>query len=175
VPHPTKDLGIGLVNAIRQRAVEMSDNRFWYVMAIEQGDARHAWSVHFPDLPGCFSAGDTMQDAVTNARDAVLLFIEDRLERGEPLPGATSLDDLKHDRRYSGPRWTWMPAYLDVDELIGPAQRVNVMIPRTALARIDAAAARAAQTRSAYMVEAALAFVTSAPPAKTKGKSRRVA
>jgi hypothetical protein len=107
--------------------------------------------------------------------DAVLLFIEDRLERGEPLPGATSLDDLKHDCRYSGPRWTWMPAYLDVDELIGPAQRVNVMIARTALARIDAAAARAAQTRSAYMVEAALAFVTSAPPAKTKGKSRRVA
>jgi predicted RNase H-like HicB family nuclease len=134
----------------------MSNSRFWYVMAIEEGDEKHAWSVHFPDLPGCFSAGDSLQDAATNARDAVLLFIEDQVDRGVPLPGATSLDNLKKDKRYAGPRWTWMPAYLDLDELIGPAQRVNVMIPRTALARIDAAAARAAQSRSAFMVEAAV-------------------
>jgi len=144
----------------------MNDNRFWYVMAIEQGDDKHAWSVHFPGLPGCFSAGDTMQEAATNARDALLLYIEDQLERGLPLTGATSLDDLKQDKRYTGPRWTWMPAFLDLDELLGAAQRVNLMIPRIALVRIDAAATRAAQSRSSFMVDAALNAATLPPKRK---------
>jgi hypothetical protein len=32
-----------------------------YLVALEPGDARHAWGVTVPDLPGCFSAGDTME------------------------------------------------------------------------------------------------------------------
>jgi predicted RNase H-like HicB family nuclease len=63
-----------------------------------------------PGAAGRFSAGDTLEDAATNARDAVLLYIEDQVARGAPLPGATSLDDLQQDKRYTGPRWTWMPA-----------------------------------------------------------------
>jgi hypothetical protein len=44
-----------------------------YLVALEPGDARHAWGVTVPDLPGCFSAGDTMEEALDQAREAILL------------------------------------------------------------------------------------------------------
>jgi len=35
-----------------------------YPIAIEPGDKRHAFGVTVPDLPGCFSAGDTLDEAM---------------------------------------------------------------------------------------------------------------
>jgi predicted RNase H-like HicB family nuclease len=39
-----------------------------------------------PALPGCYSQGETVEEALSNARDAILLTIEDMRERGELLP-----------------------------------------------------------------------------------------
>ena len=39
-----------------------------------------------PALPGCYSQGDTVEEALANARDAIVLTIEDLRERGEPIP-----------------------------------------------------------------------------------------
>jgi predicted RNase H-like HicB family nuclease len=39
-----------------------------------------------PALPGCYSQGETVDEALANARDAILLTIEDMRERGEPIP-----------------------------------------------------------------------------------------
>ncbi len=41
-----------------------------YPIAIETGDKATAFGVVFPDLPGCFSAGDTLDDAMTGAEEA---------------------------------------------------------------------------------------------------------
>ena len=41
-----------------------------YPIAIEPGAADHAFGVVVPDLPGCFSAGDTLDEAIDNAREA---------------------------------------------------------------------------------------------------------
>jgi hypothetical protein len=35
-----------------------------YPIAIETGDAKHTYGVVVPDLPGCFSAGDTLADSL---------------------------------------------------------------------------------------------------------------
>ena len=48
------------------------------------------WGVHFPDLPGCTSAGDTMEEAVANAGKALRLWAEDETD----LPDARTLDNL---------------------------------------------------------------------------------
>lgn len=48
------------------------------------------WGVHFPDLPGCTSAGKTMDEAIENAGEALRLWGEDEDE----LPKASSLDSL---------------------------------------------------------------------------------
>lgn len=42
-----------------------------YPIAIENGDDKHAFGVVVPDLPGCFSAGDTIDEAIDNAKEAI--------------------------------------------------------------------------------------------------------
>lgn len=39
-----------------------------------------------PALPGCYSQGDTEEEALANAREAIALTIEDMLDRGEVVP-----------------------------------------------------------------------------------------
>ncbi|MFP3374822.1 MULTISPECIES: type II toxin-antitoxin system HicB family antitoxin, partial [Gammaproteobacteria] len=43
----------------------------FYPIAIEAGDHEHAYGVIVPDLPGCFSAGDTLDEAIKNAKEAI--------------------------------------------------------------------------------------------------------
>jgi predicted RNase H-like HicB family nuclease len=39
-----------------------------------------------PALPGCFSQGDTREDALRNIREAIELYLEDCRESGDPIP-----------------------------------------------------------------------------------------
>lgn len=42
-----------------------------YPIAISTGDQDHAWGVEVPDIPGCYSAGDDLDDAMAMAREAI--------------------------------------------------------------------------------------------------------
>lgn len=42
--------------------------------------------VSCPALQGCYSQGDTYEEAVENIKDAIRLHIEDRLADGEEIP-----------------------------------------------------------------------------------------
>jgi antitoxin HicB len=42
--------------------------------------------VSVPALPGCFSQGKTYEEAVENAREAILCFLETLVKRGEQVP-----------------------------------------------------------------------------------------
>lgn len=42
-----------------------------YPIAMEHAPDK-AYGVQFPDLPGCFSAGDTLDEAIFNAAEALL-------------------------------------------------------------------------------------------------------
>ncbi len=47
--------------------------------------------VSCPGLQGCYSQGDTFEEAVENIKDAIRLHIEDRLADGEELPEPTTV------------------------------------------------------------------------------------
>jgi predicted RNase H-like HicB family nuclease len=68
-----------------------------YVAIVEDAGPDAAIGVWFPDLPGCFSAGDTLDEAIANASAAVALYAEALEEEGEYLPSPRSLSDLKRD------------------------------------------------------------------------------
>jgi predicted RNase H-like HicB family nuclease len=42
-----------------------------------------------PALPGCYSQGDTVEEALAGAREAIELTLEDMEARGEPIPDAS--------------------------------------------------------------------------------------
>ncbi len=44
------------------------------------------YTVRVPALPGCITEGDTLEEALDNARDAILLYLEDLEACGEPIP-----------------------------------------------------------------------------------------
>ncbi|MBC7318741.1 type II toxin-antitoxin system HicB family antitoxin [Candidatus Bipolaricaulota bacterium] len=48
-----------------------------------------------PALQGCYSQGDTYEEAVENLRDAIRLHIEARREVGEPVPIETVIDEVE--------------------------------------------------------------------------------
>jgi predicted RNase H-like HicB family nuclease len=49
-------------------------------------DGRKAFRAHCPALKGCHTWGHTFDEALTNIKEAVDLYVEDLLEAGEPIP-----------------------------------------------------------------------------------------
>lgn len=125
-----------------------------YPIAIEQGDEITAFGVVVPDLPGCFSAGDTLDEAVENSKEAISLWIETVLDDGGTIPAPGKLADHIKNPELSG--WTWAVVEVDAALLDDKAERVNISVPRRILARIDRYATAKGETRSGFLVNAAL-------------------
>ncbi len=45
--------------------------------------------VECPALPGCYTQGDTREDALANIREAILLALDDLKALGQPIPEAS--------------------------------------------------------------------------------------
>ena len=117
--------------------------------AIVHKDEDSAWGVHFPDLPGCFSAADDLADVQANASEAVALYLE-----GEKAPKPSTIEkirDMAADDLADGAFLLAVP-YVYVSNR---PQRINISIDRGVLDAIDAAATSRKLTRSAFLTEAA--------------------
>lgn len=73
-----------------------------YPIAIEMGDEQHAYGVVVSDIQGCFSAGDTLEEAFENAKEAIVFHIEGLLEDGEEIPMPTDIKKHMHNSEYEG-------------------------------------------------------------------------
>lgn len=59
--------------------------RFTVVLEPDR-DEPHRYNVRVPALPGCRTYGESIDDALVNAREAVTVFVESLLADGEPVP-----------------------------------------------------------------------------------------
>ena len=125
-----------------------------YPIAIEPGDEVTAWGVVAPDLPGCFSAGETLDEAIDKASEAITLWIETALDTGSAIPAPGSVATYRQHPEYSG--WIWALAEVDPALLEDHSERVNITLPRRVLARLDAKARAAGETRSGFIAHLAL-------------------
>ena len=67
-----------------------------YVAVIEK-DEDSAFGVWFPDVEGCFSAGETVEEAVANAAAALRQHVEAVESAGRRVPMARSADEVFRD------------------------------------------------------------------------------
>ncbi len=126
-----------------------------YPIAIEPGTDATAWGVVVPDLPGCFSAGDTMEEALIQAEDAITAWIETALDSGQAIPAPSSIDELRAGHaELKG--WLWALVKLDPAMLDDTLERVNISLPRRVLHRLDARARLAGETRSGFIARMAI-------------------
>ena len=61
-----------------------------YPIAIELCSDTAAYGVVVPDLPGCFSAGDTLDETLVGAQEAATAWIDAALDAGEAIPSPTN-------------------------------------------------------------------------------------
>ena len=124
-----------------------------FIIAIEPGTETSTFGVVVPDLPGCFSAGDTLDKAVDNAREAINLWCETVIEDGGDVPIAKSLAEHQLDPDFAG--WIWAVVEVPIERYFGPAEKLNISLPRLLLAKIDEYARSHGETRSGFLAEAA--------------------
>ncbi|BAQ60164.1 hypothetical protein GM3708_570 [Geminocystis sp. NIES-3708] len=55
-----------------------------YVVIYEKGETN--WGAIVPDLPGCVSIGDTFEQVQENIKEAISVYLEVLVERGETIP-----------------------------------------------------------------------------------------
>lgn len=75
-----------------------------YKMEVEQDTYEGGYVVSFPDLPGCITCADTLEEAVTAAQDAKAEWIAAALEEGIDVPVPNSLDDYSGQFKLRIPR-----------------------------------------------------------------------
>ncbi len=126
-----------------------------YPIAIELSDETHAFGVVVPDLPGCFSAGDTLDEAIDNAKEAIELWLETVIDDNGAVPEPGSISQHQANPEFSG--WVWAVVSIDLATLSDKAERVNITLPARILRRIDAAAKDAGESRSGYIARRAMA------------------
>ncbi len=68
-----------------------------YKVSILVEKDENGYYAYCPELQGCYSQGETYEEAIGNIKDAIKLHIEDRVARGEdvPQPEMTSLTSIE--------------------------------------------------------------------------------
>jgi predicted RNase H-like HicB family nuclease len=125
-----------------------------YPIVIEPGTEDTAFGVVVPDLPGCFSAGDTLDEAITAAEEAAAAWIDAALDAGEAIPAPSGLESLRQNPDFRG--WLFGVITLDPALLDDTIERVNITLPTRVLRRLDARARAAGESRSGFIAHLTL-------------------
>lgn len=130
-----------------------------YPILIEEGTDSTAFGVVVPDLPGCFSAGDTLDEAVEAAKEAAAAWIDAALDQGMPVPAPSSLQAARKLRGYKG----WAVGLIELEDTYfdDTAERVNITLPRRVLQRLDDMARATGQSRSGLIAQLTVSSSTS--------------
>jgi len=129
--------------------------RFYRAIAHQAPDdgPEDGWDVVFPDLPGCVSQGDTVEDALRNAAEALALHVDGMVAEGLDLPSSSGLTAKLPDWLRASDMAGPVQALLQV-EVPGKSMRVNITMDAALVDRLDAAARRDGTTRSGYLAQA---------------------
>ena len=75
-------------------------------------DKNSDYGVTMPDLPGCFSAGSSVDEALAMAKEAIELYLEQTIEDGKPVPLPGHIEKHQRNSDYRGGVW----AFVSVDQ-----------------------------------------------------------
>lgn len=119
----------------------MAEVRYWAIIEW----AKQGYSAFFPDLPGCTSAGSTIQEAADNAEEALADHLIVSAQHGDDIPDPSALESIERDPDVDEVGRTLVRA-----ERPGRARRINITMDEALIEAID----RLAPNRSALLADA---------------------
>jgi predicted RNase H-like HicB family nuclease len=121
-------------------------------------DSDSAYGVTVLDLPGCFSAGDTLDEALENAKEAIECHIEGILMDEEFVPIPQTIE--KH---YQNPDYSdgiWESVNVDISNISGNSKPIEVILPEKILTQLDKYAKKQRETRSSLLAQATVEYLS---------------
>lgn len=129
----------------------------YFMFVRDGGDGKGGLWCEFPDLPGCMTDGDNLEELMKNASDALESWLEATADGGGAIPEPSGADALKAKADSADePVLFLVPvtAYLPSAPV-----RINITSTEDKIAEITAFAKRVRRTRSELMVDATLEYV----------------
>ena len=122
-------------------------------------DKNSDYGVTIPDIPGCFSVGTSIEEAIAMSQEAAECHIEGMLLDSEPIPVPTSIESHKDNPNYKDGLWALVD--IDISKLSLKAKRVNITIPERLLNTVDNYARNHGETRSGLLSQAVTEYMAS--------------
>ena len=120
-------------------------------------DSNSDYGVTVPDVSGCFSAGQTVDEALQEVTEAIECHLEGLLMDGESIPVPHSIEYYQNNSEYTG--GIWAVVTIDLAKLSGKTTRVNITLPERVLNLMDKFAAENGETRSGLIAQAAIEYI----------------
>lgn len=121
-------------------------------------DQDSTYGVTVPALEGCFSAGDTLEEAVANSKEAILFHLEGVLDDGiEPAIHNPTLDDLKANPDYQD--GLLVSVDIDISQYTLKPERFNVSWSKNILRQVDEYVTKTHDNRSNFLAKAAIEYM----------------
>ena len=122
-------------------------------------DPASSFGVSFPDLPGCYGAGESYDEAIENAKVSLREYAQAMADDGMDMPKPRTHGDLAANATEKI-EMSKAAFVIEVPLIVsGQRQRVNVSIDAGILSAIDAYVSAAGTTRSAFLTEVAFAKI----------------
>ena len=115
------------------------------------------YGVTVPDLPGCFSAGDTMEAAMANAVEAIECHLEGLLLDGGDIPAARTVEAHLRNADFAGGIWALVN--VDLLKLATKTRRIKITLPERVLTLLDELAEHEGDTRSNLLARAVMEYI----------------
>lgn len=120
-------------------------------IALIHKEAKSDYGVSFPDLPGCISAGKTLDEARAMAAEALALHLEGLVEDGEAIPEPSTIEAVMAHRENRDA----VAVLVDAPKVASRAMRINITLPADVLEEIDRYAEEEGLSRSGFLARAA--------------------
>ena len=129
----------------------------YFMFVHDGGDGKGGLFCEFPDLPGCMTDGDDLEDLLKNAADAMESWLETTADHAEPIPKPSGAEELKRKAdECDEPVLFIVPV---TGYLPDAPVRINITSTEAKIAEITAFAKRTGRTRSELMVAATLDYI----------------
>ncbi len=120
-------------------------------------DPESDYGVTVPDLAGCFSAGETLDEALSEVVEAIECHLEGLLMDGEPIPPPGTIEYHRGNADYQDGVWALVE--VDVTKISGKTKRVNITLPERVLNLMDKYASEHGESRSGLITQAAIEYI----------------